>query len=151
MAHDAGVRGLVLRGAAVPSRAPPLPASPASQSPGVRTLPRNVKRCRENREHLERFHRLLHESPGQNLALTVLCVPYSLDSGLVREIGTFRSLLATDHSWIAEVIAKHISSNARTFFPHPRPPTPNPHRVTSLKRNSPPPHDHHRPLGIGLL
>ena len=33
------------------------------------------------REPLERFDRLLPERQGQNLALTVLYVPYSLDSG----------------------------------------------------------------------
>jgi len=36
------------------------------------------------REELERFQGLLPESQGHNLALTVLCVPYSLDSGLER-------------------------------------------------------------------
>ena len=33
------------------------------------------------REALNTFEGLLPESQGQNLALTVLCVPYSLDSG----------------------------------------------------------------------
>ena len=36
---------------------------------------------RAKREHLERFHGLSPERHGQNLALTALYVPYSLDSG----------------------------------------------------------------------
>ena len=32
-------------------------------------------------EHLQRLKGLSHESQGQNLALTVLYMPYSLDSG----------------------------------------------------------------------
>ena len=38
-------------------------------------------RFRAKREHLKRVQRHLSESQGQNLALTVLCVPYSLDNG----------------------------------------------------------------------
>ena len=41
-------------------------------------------RCRARRVHLARFHGLPSKdgsSQGQNLALTVLCVPSSLDSG----------------------------------------------------------------------
>ena len=37
--------------------------------------------CRAKREHFETFQGRLHESQGQNLALTVLYVPYSLRSG----------------------------------------------------------------------
>ena len=37
--------------------------------------------CRERKEQLERFEGLSPESQCQNLALTVLDVPYSLDSG----------------------------------------------------------------------
>ena len=33
-------------------------------------------------EHIERVPGLLPESQGQNVALTVLCVPYSLDNGM---------------------------------------------------------------------
>jgi len=42
-----------------------------------------LSRCRSRieREQFERFQRFYPESQGQNLALTVLCVPYSLDSG----------------------------------------------------------------------
>jgi len=39
-------------------------------------------RFRAKREQLETFYGLLPESQGQNLALTVLCVPCSLDRGL---------------------------------------------------------------------
>ena len=38
-------------------------------------------RCRAKTGQLEMFSRLLSESQGQNLALTLLCVPRSLDSG----------------------------------------------------------------------
>jgi len=38
-------------------------------------------RCRAKREQLERFQGLLPEGQGQKLALTVLFVPSSLDSG----------------------------------------------------------------------
>ena len=40
-----------------------------------------AERCRARREHLTRVEGLAPESQGWNLALTVLCVPYSLDSG----------------------------------------------------------------------
>ena len=36
------------------------------------------------REHLQRFQGRLPESHGRNLAVTVLYMPYSLDSGRVR-------------------------------------------------------------------
>ena len=36
---------------------------------------------RAKREQVQRFERLLSESQGHNLALTVLCVPSSLDKG----------------------------------------------------------------------
>ena len=39
-------------------------------------------RVRAKREHLQIFHGFLPESQGQNLALTVLYVPYSLDRGI---------------------------------------------------------------------
>ena len=38
---------------------------------------------RAKREQLEMFEGLLLESHGQNLAVTVLCVPHSLDDGCV--------------------------------------------------------------------
>ena len=38
-------------------------------------------RCRSKREQLEKANRLLPESQGQILALTVSHVPYSLDNG----------------------------------------------------------------------
>ena len=38
-------------------------------------------RCRAKREQLETFKVLVPHSRGQNLALTVLCVPSWLDSG----------------------------------------------------------------------
>ena len=38
-------------------------------------------RFQEKSEHVERFAGLLPESHGQNLALTEVCVPSSLDSG----------------------------------------------------------------------
>ena len=40
--------------------------------------PDAAKRCRARREELERPFALLPESQGQNLALTVLCVPNSV-------------------------------------------------------------------------
>ena len=39
-------------------------------------------RCRAKRDHLKTFQRLLPGGQGQNLALTVSCVPNSLDIGL---------------------------------------------------------------------
>ena len=45
---------------------------------GSRWSPTKV-RFREKREHFKGFQQLLPESQSQNLAVTVLCVPYSLD------------------------------------------------------------------------
>jgi len=39
---------------------------------------------RAKREHFEVFNILLPKIQGRNLAVTVLCVPYSLDSGVGR-------------------------------------------------------------------
>ena len=47
----------------------------------VRAPAPDTPRFRTEREQLERFSRLEPESQGQNLALTVVCVPCSLDSG----------------------------------------------------------------------
>jgi len=41
-------------------------------------------RLQAKRKKLTRFYRAFTESHGQNLALTVVCVPYSLDSSLAR-------------------------------------------------------------------
>ena len=54
--------------------------------PGIQVFEvlRLMGRCRAGREQLKRFYRLLSEnssSQGHNLALTVLFVPSSLDSG----------------------------------------------------------------------
>jgi len=38
-------------------------------------------RCRAKREHLDRLTRLSPQSPGHNLVVTVLCVPYSFSCG----------------------------------------------------------------------
>ena len=43
-------------------------------------------RFRAKREHLERFEGLSPERQGQNLALNVLHVPYSLDDGYPRSL-----------------------------------------------------------------
>ena len=54
-----------------------------TRPPGYRcTFHRLIRlvRCRDRRDQLKRFQGLLPESQGQNLALTVLHVPYSLDS-----------------------------------------------------------------------
>ena len=47
----------------------------------MRTGSLNLHRFQEKREHFQRVDGLLPESHGHILALTVLFVPYSLDSG----------------------------------------------------------------------
>ena len=44
---------------------------------------------REKMEHLEMFPGLLPISQGRNLALAVLHVPYSFDSGLLKHLLSF--------------------------------------------------------------
>ena len=67
-------------------------------------------RFRANREHLETFYRHLPEIPGQNLALTVLNVPYSLQTG--------QRFFAGGDSVAVYVLDSH------TQTPHTIPPTP---------------------------
>ena len=63
----------------------PLPAKNGSNSrPTIRVPQRplwTIVRFQAKWEHLTKFSALLPESQGQNLALIVFCVPYSLDSG----------------------------------------------------------------------
>ena len=49
-------------------------------------------RFQAKKEQLERVHGLLPASQGQNLVLTVLHVPYSLDSGLPRRVPVTQAL-----------------------------------------------------------
>ena len=53
-------------------------------------MPRGGFRCRAKREQLKRVLRLLPEGRGQNLALTVLYVPRSLDSGTHTQVSARR-------------------------------------------------------------
>jgi len=60
----------------------------------------NLSRCRAKREQLDdRFPGLLPESQGQNRALIVLYVPYSLDSGRPalpsEDLGSFDARIRT--------------------------------------------------------
>ena len=50
-------------------------------------------RFRAKREHRKRVHGFLPESQGQNLVLTVLYVPYSLDSDTFEEANDIRESL----------------------------------------------------------
>ena len=61
----------------IPTRGALSPRGGPVQDP-VLTPP---SRCRTKREPLQRFYGLSPESQGQSLALTVVYVPYSLDSG----------------------------------------------------------------------
>jgi len=51
------------------------------------------------REQLKKLYGLLPESQGQNLALTVLYVPHSLDSGHSRWINSSKDLRVSNSVW----------------------------------------------------
>ena len=68
-------------------------------------------------EQLETFHGLLLESQGQNLALTVLYVPFSLNGGTGREAKAVGPL-----TFLCAPLARHIHcipviSTRFQFFP----------------------------------
>ena len=80
--------------------APRWSCGPAGRAPGCGQA--RARPFRAESQHLQRFHGLLPESPGQNLALTVVYAPYSLDSGLVRQAHcspeTFSDIPRVKHS-----------------------------------------------------